>query len=150
VIDDKEQPYDGSEPVFAWRHKASESAHQDSHAIPLAPKPPDQFTRLPNEILSLILDCLSSQDIASLRLATPACRQLNMSLFRRLLLEDMPWLWEAEKLPKGKTDWHRLYKKVKFCGQNLKGLQNRRRIWKDVGEVVTRIGRCKKEGKIDL
>ena len=130
--------------------KQSESAYQDSHAISPAPKSLDHFTRLPNEILSLILDGLSSQDIASLRLATPACRQLNMGLFRRLLLGDMPWLWEAEELPKGKTDWHRLYKKVKFCWKNLKGLQNRRRIWNDVREVVTRIGRCKKEGKIDL
>jgi len=103
---------------------------------------------LPNELRAIILDDLSSKDIANLRLATPAYRQLNVILFRRLILEDMPWLWEARDLPLGNTDFHRLYKLFKFCWMNIKGLKNRKRIWRDVSEVVTRIDRYRREGKI--
>lgn len=57
-------------------------------------------------------------------------------------------LIEALDLPVGNTDWFSLYKHVKFSWQNLKGLQNRKRIWKDVNEIVTRIERYMGEGKI--
>jgi hypothetical protein len=60
--------------------------------------------KLPNEILCIILADLSSKDITHIRLVTPAYRQLTVSVFRRLLLEDMPWLWEARELPVGNTD----------------------------------------------
>jgi hypothetical protein len=96
----------------------------------------------------MILDDLSSKDIANLRLVTPAYRQLTVSTFRRLLLQDFPWMWEVEDLPVGNTDWHRLYKMVKFCWQNLKGLHNRKRIWKDISEVITRMEKYRREGKI--
>jgi len=96
----------------------------------------------------MILDELSSKDIANLRLATPAYRQLNGILFRRLLLEDMPWLWEATDLPLRNTNFHLLYRMSKFSWINLKGLKNRKRIWTDVSEVVTRIERHRREGKI--
>ncbi|KAN0104636.1 hypothetical protein V8E51_010381 [Hyaloscypha variabilis] len=142
------EPYDANEPVFFWRYKASGETHERSHFIPPPSKSSDIFMSLPNELRAMILDDLSSKDIANLRLVTPAYRQLNVSLFRRLLLEDMPWIWEARDLPMGNTDFHRLYRLVKFCWTNLKGLRNRERIWKDVSEVVTRIERYRREGKI--
>lgn len=123
-------------------------SYETLHPIPPPSKSSDLFMKLPNEIRSLILDELSSKDIANLRLVTPAYRQLSVSLFRRLLLEDMPWLWEAKELPMGNTDFHRLYMMVKFCWMNIKGLQNRKRIWKDISEVVTRIEKYRRQGKI--
>ena len=51
-------------------------------------------------------------------------------------------------MPVAKTDWYKLYMMVKFCWINLKGLRNRKRIWKVVEEVVRKIGRYRKEGKI--
>jgi hypothetical protein len=141
-------PYDGNEPVFSWRYKAGEDSHEKLHPIPLPSESSDLFMKLPNEIRSIILDDLSSKEIANLRLVTPAYRQLSVGLFRRLLLEDMPWLWEAKDLPIGNTDFHRLYMMAKFCWMNMKGLQNRKRIWRDVSEVVMRIEKYRREGKI--
>ena len=134
--------------VFSWRYRASGEPYVRSHFTPPPSKSSDLFMNLPNELRAMILDNLSSKDIANLRLTTPAFRQLNTTLFRRLLLEDMPWLWEAKDLPKGNTDFHRLYKLFKFCWMNIKGLKNRERIWTDVSEVVTRIDRYRREGTI--
>lgn len=53
----------------------------------------------------------------------------------------MPWMWEFEALPVGTFDWYRLYCIVKFGWIGLKGLRNRKRIWKEVEEIVRRIGK---------
>ena len=84
------------------------------------------------KIISMVVEYLPSKDIANLRLTTRAVRQLPDILFRRLLLEDMPWMWEAEDMPRGSVDWHKFYCTVKFGWLGLKGLRNRERIWKDV------------------
>lgn len=96
----------------------------------------------------MIISQLPARDIANLRLVTPAYRQLSISVFRHLIFHEMPWLWEACDLPVGNTDWYFLYTKMKFAWQNLKGVQNRKRVWKDVNEIVTRIEKYRKEGSI--
>ena len=96
----------------------------------------------------MILDHLASKDIANLRLASATFRALPYTLFRRLLFEDMPWLWEARDMPIGETDWHDLYCTTKFCWLGLKGLQNRKRIWKDVETIVGKIEKYREEGDI--
>jgi hypothetical protein len=60
----------------------------------------------------------------------------------------MPWLWEAHELPQRQTDWYKMYTMVRGCWQNMKGLRNRKRIWKDVNEIVSRIERSRREEKI--
>ncbi|KAE8406853.1 hypothetical protein BDV37DRAFT_291569 [Aspergillus pseudonomiae] len=55
----------------------------------------DPFTRLPREILDMIIKSLSTKDIASLRLVSRQFYQLHVSLWHRLIQEDMPWLWEV-------------------------------------------------------
>jgi len=47
----------------------------------------------------------------------------------------------------GKTDWKKLYENLKVW-QNMKGLQNRKRIWKDVTEIVDQIEEYRKQDKI--
>ena len=102
----------------------------------------DPFRSVPTEVTSMVLDYLSSKDIANLRLATRAFRQIPALQFRRLLLEDMPWMWEVEEMMTGEiADWHQLYCAVKFDWVGLKGLQNRKRIWTDAEEIVRRIRR---------
>ena len=88
----------------------------------------------------MVTQYCSSKDIANLRLASRAFRQIPIIQFRRFVIEEMPWLWEAVDFPIAETDWYRLYRMVKFCWVDLKGLKNRRRIWKDVEEIVRRIG----------
>ncbi|KAK1142973.1 hypothetical protein N8T08_007214 [Aspergillus melleus] len=42
-------------------------------------------------------------------------------------------------LPRGQTNWYRLYTDIKRNWPQLKGLQNRQRIWEDVEEIIDRI-----------
>ena len=108
----------------------------------------DPFRSIPTEITSMVLEYLSSKDIASLRLATRAFRQIPHLHFRRLLLEDMPWMWEVEEIRTGEVaDWHQLYCAIKFDWAGFKGLQNRRRIWKDAEEIVSRIRKRRRIGR---
>ncbi|KIN03069.1 hypothetical protein OIDMADRAFT_102868 [Oidiodendron maius Zn] len=184
----------------------------------------DLFNTLPQELILDILFYLPSRSIANLRLASRAFRQLPISVFRTLLMDEMPFLWEvydssppfywstftastlqAEKaareridkevsfyrsiieeempelhemwcqalhqliderpdprvecyaralkeeiceLPRENTNWYEVYVGITRNWANLKGLWNRRRIWKDVEEVCTRIKRYYEEGKI--
>ncbi len=48
-------------------------------------------------------------------------------------------MWEAEDVPLGNVQWYKLYFTVKFGWVGLKGLMNRKRIWKEVEEIVRRI-----------
>ena len=120
--------------------------HRTPSSSPSAAK--DPFSPLPAEITSMILDYLGSGDIANLRLTTPVFRQLPTILFRRLLLEDMPWLYEAKDLDVAKINWYDCYCTLKSTWMDLKGLRNRRRIWRDVEEIVRRIQNFRNEGKI--
>ena len=95
-----------------------------------------------------MLDHLGSKDIANLRLATPVFRQLPTILFRRLFWDDMPWLYEMKDLDVANVDWYDRYCMWKHYCEDLKGLRNRRRIWRDVEEIIRRIQGLRKEGKI--
>jgi hypothetical protein len=55
----------------------------------------DPFPRLPAEIIVMILSELGSTDIASLRLASRAFRQLPQAVFWGLTLRETPWLYEV-------------------------------------------------------
>ena len=94
----------------------------------------------------MVLAYLSSKDIANLRLASPVFRKIPIILFRRLLLDDMPWFWEARDFPVRETNWYEVYRKVQSW--TFKGLQNRKRIWKDVEVIVRRIEKYRQEGKV--
>jgi len=176
----------------------------------------DPFNTLPPELRLGIIYYLRSKDIANLRSATRAFRQLPISLWRRLLREELPWLWEvwsdeppyiwatiseakkaineqlavyrkiireenpeilemwtkAEQdflasrsdlmdecqiealksvvcgLPADRTNWYQVYSEITRNWGDLKGLRNRRRIWKDVEEVISRIQKYREEDKM--
>lgn len=57
-------------------------------------------------------------------------------------------LKEITVLPKYKTNWCRVYYEVKTNWDALKGLQNRKRIWRDVEEILRRITEYRDEGRI--
>lgn len=120
--------------------------HRTPLSTPNAVK--DPFSPLSAELTSMILDHLGSKDIANLRLATPVFRQLPSILFRRLLLEDMPWLYEVKELDVAQFDWYSFYCTLKSSWKDLKGLRNRKRIWQDVEEILGRIEGYRKKGEI--
>lgn len=108
----------------------------------------DPFSRLPAEVNSMVLDHLGSKDIAKLRLATPVFRQLPTILFRKLLLKEMPWLFEVKDLDVARINWHDCYCALKSACRDLKGLQNRRRIWRDIEELITRVDVYRSESMV--
>ncbi|KAL8816917.1 MAG: hypothetical protein Q9191_008242 [Dirinaria sp. TL-2023a] len=109
----------------------------------------DPFHELSNEVAGFVLDNLGSKDIANLRLVSTKFGQLPDILFQRLVLEDMPWLWETREFFHTPMCWFGVYWKAKFELGHLKGLVNRKRIWKMVEESVRRIEKYRDEGKID-
>lgn len=128
-----------NEPAIPTSHtlyqRARNASAEDAEPEPKHP-PLDPFAQLPEELRLMIIDYLPSRDIANLRLASRICLEIPRVIFRRLMLQDLPWFWEAEGLPLGQTDWYQLYTRVKFSWVNLKGLRNRKRVWKDVEYIV--------------
>lgn len=102
----------------------------------------------------------------------------QQTLYRNVIQEEMPDLWEAwisdnpwldeipsfdiktylapktgasktpHMLPQTGTNWCRVYYEVKKNLEDLKGLQNRERIWADVEEILRRISEHRREGRI--
>ena len=56
--------------------------------------------------------------------------------------------WTPIKLPRSQTNWYQLYRDITINWKDLKGLHNRRRIWKDIEEIISRIKKFRAEGKI--
>lgn len=158
----------------------------------------DLFSKLPEELRSMIVTSLSSRDIASLRSASRTFRHLPYTLWHDLMKKEMPWIWEAwsdrpyplmsrttkkelmahdeaiksriqaaarlpkkqkiyqeeliardeadfrkarpvQKLDRLHNDWYFLYCQLRREWKNIKGLQNRERIWKAAEFVIRRI-----------
>ncbi|KAF3389074.1 hypothetical protein F1880_003721, partial [Penicillium rolfsii] len=55
----------------------------------------DVFASMPPEIRLLIVSFLDARDFANLRMASRAFSRIPNSVWRRLVHEEMPWLWEA-------------------------------------------------------
>ncbi|CAI7625942.1 unnamed protein product [Penicillium pancosmium] len=55
----------------------------------------DPFLALPVEIILNISTRLTSSEVASIRLSSRAFTHLPISLFRQLVLDEMPWIYEA-------------------------------------------------------
>ncbi|KAH7039482.1 hypothetical protein B0J12DRAFT_762816 [Macrophomina phaseolina] len=131
----------GDFPLDITRHEVPNEREDSARRV-------DLFQRLPSELRFEILEYLASKDVANLRLVSGEFRRLPASLFRRFLIEDMPWFLEARGLPADQVHWFRLYRAAKLYGGNLKGLKNRKRIWEDVEEIVTRISAYRRGGII--
>jgi hypothetical protein len=187
------------------------------HSSPFAPRSgarnpssaKDPFLRFPKEIIYDIVGYLNSPEIATLRLSSRAFEHLPISLWHRLIVEELPCLYEAwslhpepyywatavasdlkerqeaedqfrsqissarevvrqdmpelyeqwvsnepeftwresedrqellelscTALPHDKTNWYQLYRDIFSNWENLKGLQNRQRIWEDVMNIL--------------
>lgn len=89
----------------------------------------------------MILEGLDSEDVANLRLVAPAYRDLPIILFREIPIREYLCLWELRDLLVDKTMWFMLYTKIKFGFGDMMRLKNRRRAWRDVGEILRRVER---------
>lgn len=84
-------------------------------------QPSDSFSQLPQELKNMVLLHLPSPDIASLRLASRSFRQLPKSLFKRLILGEMPWFWEIDDIEEQDFAYWRRWV-VKGYGEDLSRL----------------------------
>ena len=84
-----------TDPNFSIRRSAFEERSQDINpANQHSQASNDPFNALPHETIHQLLSYLPSQAIARLRLVSRAFQHLPISLFRRLLQDEMPYLWE--------------------------------------------------------
>lgn len=84
------------DPSFNTNSRASFASLETGTITPaIATTSSELLSSLPPELGLQVLYYLSSKDIANLRLATRAFRQLPIFLFRTLVLREMPWLWEV-------------------------------------------------------
>jgi hypothetical protein len=77
------------------RSSAFKTARSDAHLVTSHEERPDLFCSLPQELKFQILEYLDPKDIATLRLSSRAFTELPISLWKRLLRKEMPWLWEV-------------------------------------------------------
>jgi hypothetical protein len=189
------------------------SVHNSPFALRSGTRSPsaarDPFLRFPKETIYQIVGHLDSHEIATLRLSSRAFEHLPISLWRHLIVREMPYLYEAwslnpnpyrwatanasdlkerqeaegefhsqisyarevigqempelydqwvknepefvgrelegredfleqshATLPHEKTNWYQLYRDIVANWENLKGLQNRKRIWEDVMQIL--------------
>ncbi|KAK4092408.1 hypothetical protein Purlil1_3029 [Purpureocillium lilacinum] len=65
----------------------------------------DPFHRLPAELVHKVVGYLGSRDIAAMRASSRAFEHLPISLWHRLLVDDMPFLYEAWRDDATPYDW---------------------------------------------
>ncbi|KAJ6446439.1 E3 ubiquitin-protein ligase BRE1 [Purpureocillium lavendulum] len=65
----------------------------------------DPFLKLPAELVQKIVRCLDSRDIAAMRASSRAFEHLPISLWHRLLVDEMPFLYEARHDDATPYDW---------------------------------------------
>ena len=190
---------------FSVQNSPFEKRHRTTALSPAQ----DPFLAFPLEIILGIVDHLNSPDIATLRLSSHAFTHLPIALWHRLIVKEMPWLYEAwssdpkpyhwatviaqdlheekkrleefnrdieerreviqrnmpevydewvknepkwewpehperrdvldlspVKLAYETTNWHRLHHDITGHWNQLKGLQNRARIWDAVMQII--------------
>ncbi|CZT43705.1 uncharacterized protein RSE6_03778 [Rhynchosporium secalis] len=103
-IHGKPQPNSAFDGALTFDYNSAEERWKGMHETLPPTKTKDLFSGLPSELRCLIIGHLSANDIAHLRLVTPAYRQLSFSACKTLLLHEMPWLWETRDLNVSDTD----------------------------------------------
>ncbi|KFZ11426.1 hypothetical protein V502_07546 [Pseudogymnoascus sp. VKM F-4520 (FW-2644)] len=78
----------------------------------------DPFLKLPSELVQNVVGYLDSQEIAAMRLASRAFEHLPISLWHRLILTEMPCIYEA---------WREDVTPYTWASQDVNMLQNIRR-----------------------
>lgn len=81
----------------------------------------DPFQALSAELCMMLLDTLDRHDVANLRLCSQTFSQLPQTYFKRLIRDEMPWVWELHDTGSGGgskgpakrgIDWFTLWNKL--------------------------------------
>lgn len=128
----------------------------------------DPFVSLSSELRAMLLPLLGREDVANLRLASASFSQLPQSYFRHLVRTEMPWAWELDAMQGQQMDWFALWTNLsiadgadcadeqeRFAASGLleaiaakgvvdrpgeiKGLRNRRMVYRDIDLILGRI-----------
>jgi len=135
----------------------------------------DPFHVLSPELRAMLLEMLEPRDVASLRLCSKAFSQLPQTYFKRLIRRKMPWVWELQDIHSGSkrgTDWFGLWNALSAADGGsradeknrdpaggdgshsyhedvkgeIKGLRNRRMIYRDITMILDMIREARIEG----
>lgn len=116
---------------------------------------PDPFSKLPAELLMMILIHLPAKSMACLSFASVviARAQLPGGFWRQKLQHDMPWLWDfpyhRNERSSRSLDWLQIYKDM-YVGSKSYGksrflnLANRRRVWRICEQIAPRFAEYQK------
>lgn len=94
----------------------------------------DPFTILSPELCLMLVELLSRQDVANLRLASASFTQLPQLYFQHLVHNEMPWVWEVDALQSAEIDWHDLWCKL-FAADGGSGMDEKQRKWESEKEM---------------
>ena len=109
----------------------------------------DIFASLPAELMHVLLDFMLVSDVLSLRRASTSVRGLDLDrlFWKNRFSQDLPYVFELrdaleDQHASSMVDWESVYKQVDDFGKDAAnplslGLQNRRRIWELVDQIVT-------------
>jgi hypothetical protein len=129
--------------------------HHDSSEH-LANEDGDIFTKLPQELRDMVLLELERKDIANLRLASRAFRQLPLLLFKSLLTREKPYFWELAELEDGASKNHKrevnyfaLWSNLQKLESDSLGFRNRKRVWHCIESCIEWISQIRDENKAD-
>jgi len=116
--------------AYAKHRRRHEYKYRQTAAKKPSEATKDPFKSLPEELKYMIMEYLSPNEIAIWNKASHSFSGLPSRIFRRFVLEEFPWLWEAKILSPRQTDWYRLYLSVKFHWSSLKQFRRRERPWR--------------------
>lgn len=136
-----------------------------------SPSTRDPFQLLSPELRIMLLDLLERNDVANLRLCSKVFSQLPQSYFRQLIWREMPWFWEIDELQASRRgiDWYSLWNRLAVADggdcsdeearsngndpdggrgrKDIKGLRNRRMIYRDITMILNMMAESKAEQK---
>jgi hypothetical protein len=143
--------------------------------VSATPAAHDPFRALPPELCAMLLEMLEIRDVANLRLCSRTFSQLPQTYFKHLIRREMPWVWELHDKhsgsePKRGVDWFALWNQLSAsdggsCADEkkraaadydeghsydgvveIKGLRNRRMIYRDITIILDMISEARAEG----
>jgi hypothetical protein len=133
----------------------------------------DPFHVLSPELRAMLLEMLEPRDVANLRLSSKAFSQLPQTYFKHLIRREMPWVWELQDIhsaieTRRGINWFSLWNALfaadggscadeknrapaggygsHSCKDSeIKGLRNRRMIYRDIGIILDMISEARVE-----
>lgn len=148
-----------------YRPIQHDAAYDESMLVADSTNSFDLFCTLPRDLHYLLLDKLSSKDIANLRLASRAFVQLPNSIVKKKVKEDFPWFYEIDDFDRAARNgssppsrpnpkniayapaWILVPSILRALASSELGLRNRVRIWHRCSQILDHVVSLRKQAE---